>query len=109
VTSLTSFGLTQWARESSSGEPKRLSREASSRTQRQALCARRPHLGALPLGCYSGRKLLFASRVGTGMSQRELARLRQPLEPLAAAKMPLGGAAPPTSQAPRSAIGPAGA
>jgi bifunctional non-homologous end joining protein LigD len=49
----------------------------------------RPHLGALLLGYYSGRKLLFAGRVGTGMSQRELAMLRQRLEPLAVAKMPL--------------------
>ena len=43
----------------------------------------RPHLGALLLGYYTNDgKLIYAGRVGTGMSDKVLAELRQRLDPL---------------------------
>jgi bifunctional non-homologous end joining protein LigD len=54
----------------------------------------RPHLGALLLGYYKmDGRLVYAGRVGTGMSQKTLATLHKRLRPLAVRKMPL--AAPP--------------
>jgi bifunctional non-homologous end joining protein LigD len=50
----------------------------------------RPHLGALLLGYYTDDgKLIYAGRVGTGMSDKVLADLRRRLDPLARAKPPL--------------------
>jgi DNA ligase D-like protein (predicted ligase) len=50
----------------------------------------RPHLGALLLGYYiDDGKLIYAGRVGTGMSDKALADLRRRLEPLSRAKSPL--------------------
>jgi DNA ligase D-like protein (predicted ligase) len=50
----------------------------------------RPHLGALLLGYYTDDgKLIYAGRVGTGMSDKVLADLRRRLEPLGRAKSPL--------------------
>jgi bifunctional non-homologous end joining protein LigD len=53
----------------------------------------RKELGSLLLSYYAGRKLVYAGRVGSGITQREISDLRQRLEPLAVANMPL--AAPP--------------
>jgi bifunctional non-homologous end joining protein LigD len=53
----------------------------------------RKALGSLLLGYYEGGRLIYAGRVGTGLTEREIGDLRQRLEPLAVAKMPL--AAPP--------------
>ena len=54
----------------------------------------RPHVGALLLGYYEpDGRLIYAGRVGTGMSQKTLATLHKRLRPLAIRKMPL--AAPP--------------
>jgi ATP-dependent DNA ligase len=50
----------------------------------------RPHLGALLLGYYDGRgKLIYARRVGTGISDKVLADLRRRLDPLARKTSPL--------------------
>ena len=50
----------------------------------------RPHLGALLLGYYTDDgKLIYAGRVGTGMSDKVLADLRRRLDPLSRAKSPL--------------------
>ena len=50
----------------------------------------RPYLGALLLGYYTDDgKLIYAGRVGTGMSDKVLADLRRRLEPLSRAKSPL--------------------
>jgi hypothetical protein len=47
----------------------------------------RPHLGALLLGYYGDEsKLVYAGRVGTGMSQKVLKNLRRRLDPLARPK-----------------------
>jgi ATP-dependent DNA ligase len=54
----------------------------------------RPYIGALLLGYFEPNcQLIYAGRVGTGMSQRTLATLHKRLQPLAIKKMPL--AAPP--------------
>jgi DNA ligase D-like protein (predicted ligase) len=54
----------------------------------------RPHVGALLLGYFEpDGRLVYAGRVGTGMSQKMLATLHKRLQPLAIRKMPL--AAPP--------------
>ena len=50
----------------------------------------RPYLGALLLGYYDPHgRLVFAGRVGSGISQAELQRLWRRLQPLATDKMPL--------------------
>jgi DNA ligase D-like protein (predicted ligase) len=50
----------------------------------------RPYLGALLLGYYTDdRKLIYAGRVGTGMSVKVLADLRRRLDPLSRPKSPL--------------------
>ena len=50
----------------------------------------RPYLGALLLGYYTDAgKLIYAGRVGTGMSDKVLADLRRRLDPLSRAKTPL--------------------
>jgi DNA ligase D-like protein (predicted ligase) len=50
----------------------------------------RPYLGALLLGYYSDDgKLVYAGRVGTGMSDKVLADLRRRLEPISRAQSPL--------------------
>jgi DNA ligase D-like protein (predicted ligase) len=50
----------------------------------------RPHLGAPLLGCYTDDgKLIYAGRVGTGMSDKVLADLRRRLGPLARTTAPL--------------------
>jgi len=55
----------------------------------------RPHLGALLLGYYTDDgKLIYAGRVGTGMTDKVLADLRRRLEPLARASMPLSAPPP---------------
>src|SRR5258708_22117482 len=57
----------------------------------------RPHLGALLLGYYTDDgKLIYAGRVGTGMSQKVLKDFRRRLDPLARPKSPLS-APPPRS------------
>jgi DNA ligase D-like protein (predicted ligase) len=57
----------------------------------------RPLLGALLLGYYSDDgKLVYAGRVGTGMSEKVLKDLRRRLDPLARPKSPLS-APPPRS------------
>ena len=57
----------------------------------------RPHLGALLLGYYTDDgKLVYAGRVGTGMSEKVLRDLRRRLDPLARPKSPLN-APPPRS------------
>ena len=57
----------------------------------------RPNLGALLLGYYSkDGKLVYAGRVGTGMSQKVLKDLRRRLDPLGRPKSPLS-APPPRS------------
>jgi DNA ligase D-like protein (predicted ligase) len=54
----------------------------------------RPYVGALLLGYFQpDGRLVYAGRVGTGMSQRMLATLHKRLRPLTIRKMPL--AAPP--------------
>ncbi len=47
---------------------------------------RRAHLGALLLGAYRGKDLVFVGKVGTGFSQRTLAALAKTLRPLVRAK-----------------------
>jgi DNA ligase D-like protein (predicted ligase) len=55
----------------------------------------RPHLGALLLGYYTDDgRLMYAGRVGTGMSDKVLADLRRKLEPLSRASMPLSAPPP---------------
>jgi ATP-dependent DNA ligase len=55
----------------------------------------RPYLGALLLGYFTDDgKLVYAGRVGTGMSQKVLRDLRRRLDPLARPKSPLGMPAP---------------
>jgi bifunctional non-homologous end joining protein LigD len=54
----------------------------------------RKELGALLLGYYRDNKLVYAGRVGTGMTWREMGELRRRLEPLAVAKMPLADPPP---------------
>jgi DNA ligase D-like protein (predicted ligase) len=55
----------------------------------------RPHLGALLLGYYTDEgKLVYAGRVGTGMSHKVLRELRRLLEPLARTKSPLSAPPP---------------
>jgi ATP-dependent DNA ligase len=50
----------------------------------------RPHLGALLLGYYTDDgKLIYAGRVGTGMSEKVLKDLRRRLDPVKRAKSPL--------------------
>jgi bifunctional non-homologous end joining protein LigD len=50
----------------------------------------RPHLGALLLGYYTDEgKLIYAGRVGTGMSEKVLKDLRRRLDPLVRPKSPL--------------------
>jgi DNA ligase D-like protein (predicted ligase) len=50
----------------------------------------RPYVGALLLGYYEpDGRLVYAGRVGTGMSQKTLATLHKRLQPLAIRKMPL--------------------
>jgi ATP dependent DNA ligase C terminal region len=57
----------------------------------------RPHLDALLLGYYTDEgKLIYAGRVGTGMSQKVLKDLRRRLDPLARPNSPLS-APPPRS------------
>jgi ATP-dependent DNA ligase len=57
----------------------------------------RPYLGALLLGYYTDDgKLVYAGRVGTGMSQKVLRDLRRRVDPLARPKSPLS-APPPRS------------
>jgi bifunctional non-homologous end joining protein LigD len=53
----------------------------------------RKELGSLLLGHYRDGKLVYAGRVGTGMTWKEMAHLRQRLDPLAIERMAL--AAPP--------------
>jgi bifunctional non-homologous end joining protein LigD len=49
----------------------------------------RPYVGALLLGYFEPYgQLIYAGRVGTGMSQRALATLHRRLPPLAIKKMP---------------------
>ena len=57
----------------------------------------RPHLGALLLGYYTDDgKLIYAGRVGTGMSQKVLKDMRRRLDSLTRPKSPLS-APPPRS------------
>jgi bifunctional non-homologous end joining protein LigD len=44
----------------------------------------RKALGSLLLGYYEGKRLIYAGRAGTGLTEREIGDLRQRLEPLAA-------------------------
>src|SRR5215471_1777490 len=56
---------------------------------------RRPYLGALLLGYYDpDGKLIYAGRVGSGIENAELERLRRRLQPLATNTMPLDVAPP---------------
>ena len=55
----------------------------------------RPYLGALLLGYYTDdSKLIYAGRVGTGMSEKVLKDLRRRLEPLARPASPLSSPPP---------------
>ena len=55
----------------------------------------RPYVGALLLGYYEpDGRLVYAGRVGTGMSQKTLATLHKRLRPLAIRKMPLAASPP---------------
>lgn len=55
----------------------------------------RPHIGALLLGYYGeDRRLHYAGRVGTGITQKELKRLAQVLAPLQVERVPLAEAPP---------------
>ena len=55
----------------------------------------RPLIGALLLGYYEpGGRLIYAGRVGTGMSVKTLALLHQRLAPLATSRMPLSSPPP---------------
>ena len=59
----------------------------------------RPYLGALLLGyCDDAERLVYAGRVGTGMSAAELRRLYDKLQPLRVTKMPLDAPPPRTSR-----------
>ncbi|HEX8770586.1 MAG TPA: non-homologous end-joining DNA ligase [Acidimicrobiales bacterium] len=59
----------------------------------------RQHLGALLLGYYEpDGRLAYAGRVGTGMTARQLASLRDALQPLVTDKMPLDVAPPRTTR-----------
>jgi ATP-dependent DNA ligase len=59
----------------------------------------RPHLGALLLGYYADDgKLIYAGRVGTGMTDKVLKDLRRQLDPLARAKSPLSAPPPRTTR-----------
>ena len=59
----------------------------------------RPYLGALLLGYYGDAgRLVYAGRVGTGMSAAELRRLHATLQPLHLSKMPLDAPPPRTSR-----------
>ena len=59
----------------------------------------RPYLGALLLGYYDDAgRLIYAGRVGTGMSAAELRRLHDKLQPLRTANMPLDTRPPSTSR-----------
>jgi bifunctional non-homologous end joining protein LigD len=59
----------------------------------------RPLLGALLLAYYDGSgKLIYAGRVGTGMSGAELRRVHKLLQPLRTPKMPLDVPPPRTSR-----------
>jgi DNA ligase D-like protein (predicted ligase) len=50
----------------------------------------RPYLGALLLGYYDDSdRLIYAGRAGTGMSEAELRRVYEKLQPLRVSKMPL--------------------
>jgi bifunctional non-homologous end joining protein LigD len=48
----------------------------------------RKHFGALLVGYYEGKKLLFASKVGTGYSEAVLRAVRERMKPLEAGKCP---------------------
>jgi bifunctional non-homologous end joining protein LigD len=54
----------------------------------------RKELGSLLLGYYAGRRLVYAGRAGTAITQREMQDLRARLKPLAIDKMPLVEAPP---------------
>jgi len=55
----------------------------------------RPHLGALLLGYYTDDvKLIYAGRVGTGMSEKVLEDLRRHLDPLRRSKSSLSVSLP---------------
>ena len=59
----------------------------------------RPHLGALLLGdCDADGKLIYAGRVGTGMSIKVLADLRRRLDPIARKTSPLSVRPPPSTR-----------
>jgi len=59
----------------------------------------RPHLGALLLAYYDHRgELIYAGRAGAGISDAELERLWQRLQPLAINEMPLDAPPPRTSR-----------
>src|SRR5437868_287846 len=59
----------------------------------------RPHLGALLLAYYDhGGELIYAGRAGAGISDAELKRLWQRLQPLAINEMPLDAPPPRTSR-----------
>ena len=65
-------------------KPKRSTAKSSSSSAGRTRKATRPHLGALLLGYYTDDgKLIYAGRVGTGMSVKVLADLRRRLDPLA--------------------------
>jgi len=59
--------------------------------------SRRGRIGSLLVGFREtpGGELRYAGRVGTGFTERELARLWELLEPLARAESPFGGRTPP--------------
>jgi bifunctional non-homologous end joining protein LigD len=59
----------------------------------------RPHLGALLLGYYTDDgRLIYAGRVGTGMSEKVLKDLRRRLDPLRRPKSPLSARPPRTTR-----------
>jgi bifunctional non-homologous end joining protein LigD len=52
----------------------------------------RQHLGALLLGAYEGKELLYVGKVGTGFTNKTLADLWKALRPLIVARTPLANA-----------------
>ena len=56
----------------------------------------RPHLGALHLGVYEGRRLTYVGRVGSGLDDAGLGRLAARLRALATPRCPFAAGAPPS-------------
>jgi bifunctional non-homologous end joining protein LigD len=60
----------------------------------------RSHFGALVLGVYKDKKLVYVGHVGSGFNEKELTKLMALLRPLAAAKCPFDVSPPATNDTP---------